>query len=104
MFAQIEPDKAADAINSILVNAGVIGTLALIMLVGGGWIFYSIGMKMVGVADRFVNGTLEFQDKLVERFDSQSAIHASSSAETAKSMTRLADRLDDVCVYRTSRR
>lgn len=96
-----EAKDVSEAMTSLLINAGVGGGIAIITLLGFGWIVYSIGKKFVDVADRFVTGTLQFQLSLVEKFDEQTEKQALSFSAITKTQIeiqshqeKLADRLD----------
>ena len=93
--------KLTDGVNTLIVNAGVVGAIAIILIIGFGWIIYSIGNKIVDLATKFVTGTLQFQETLVQRFDEQSEKHTAAFSEMTKAQTemqhnqsKLADRLD----------
>lgn len=96
-----DAEKVADGVNTMIVNAGIVGTIALVLIIGFGWIIYAIGNRIVDLATKFVTGTLSFQETLVQRFDQQSEKHASAFGEMTKAQTemqsnqaKLADRLD----------
>ena len=99
------PEKEViDATTQFIVNVGVVGALAIILLLGFGFVVYKVGLSAVSVADRFVTGTLETQARLVESSEAQSVMHhqvmaaiTTTQAQIQQNQERMANRLDTVC-------
>lgn len=92
-------EDAVHSINSLLVNAGVIGTIALVLIIGGGYMLFIFGGKLCKIASDFVAGTLEHMGKMVEQMNSHGTVMkeiSETQKEIQKTQSRLADRVEDL--------
>lgn len=92
-------EETAQSISTLLVNAGVIGTLALVIVLGLGYLLYNFGGRLCGIADRFVTGTLEHMGEMVLQMDSHGEVMkeiSDTQKEIQLSQARLVDRVEDL--------
>ena len=92
-------DDTINATNNLLINAGVIGAVALILIIGGGYLLYLFGGRLCNIADRFVTGTLTNMANMVTQLDNHGEVMkeiSTTQKEIHRLQVRLSDRVEDL--------
>lgn len=100
----MNPIDVIQASNNLVASAGVVGAIAITMVIAMLAAIYLAGRKLATISERFVSGTLAFQDRLVNQMNEMSISHSRAMDEITKTHMNLhshqqimSARLDGLC-------